>query len=136
MGTWGNKLYDNDFACDIRDDYINKLRIEVEENKIVEELKKDHEYELMDEEEKFLFWIALADTQWDYGRLEEKVKSMAIKYLCNSKDTMDEFYQKMKKNLSKTIVNKLRIYDQNVYTPSYLKELGSILNDIRERLGV
>lgn len=36
----------------------------------------------------------------------------------------------------KTIVNKLRIYDQNVYTPLYLKELGSILNDIRERLGV
>ena len=128
MGTWGNKLYDNDFACDIRDDYINKLRIEVEENKIVEELKKDHEYELMDEEEKFLFWIALADTQWDYGRLEEKVKSMAIKYLCNSKDTMDEFYQKMKKNLSKTIVNKLETPLPKKKKVKKLKMIRPVLN--------
>lgn len=107
MGTWGNKLYDNDFACDIREDYINKLKTESTENEIVEELKNKNEYDLMDEEEKFLFWIVLADTQWDYGRLEEEVKSMAIKYLNNCDDTIDEFYQKLKKRISKAILKKL-----------------------------
>ncbi len=26
MGTWGTGLYSNDFACDIRGDYIDKLK--------------------------------------------------------------------------------------------------------------
>lgn len=53
MGAWGTSLYANDTACDIRGDL----------------------------EEEPLFWYALADTQWNYGRLLPEVKEKALYFL-------------------------------------------------------
>ena len=57
-----------------------------------------------DEEDGPLFWFALADTQWKYGRLLTEIKELALKHLHEGTDlkrwenTKD--YDKRKKVLS------------------------------------
>ena len=39
-----------------------------------------------DEDEGPLFWLALADTQWEYGRLTEPVREKALQLLAQGVD--------------------------------------------------
>jgi hypothetical protein len=80
MGAWGTLLYDNDTTCDVRDIYTKFLQ-ETQNNedayqKTIEEL---HEY--IGDEEEPLFWYALADTQWRFGRLRPEVKNKALEWI-------------------------------------------------------
>ena len=72
MGTWGTGLFDNDFANDVREDYLEKLRsgktAEIASREMIES------YLPAVEEEEALFWFALAATQWEYGRLQFNVR--------------------------------------------------------------
>ena len=77
MGVWGTGLYDNDFAADIRDDYIEKLKQQLTEEEAFEELLEEYK-ELIGTKEEYLFWLSLADTQWKVGRLTEFVKKKAL----------------------------------------------------------
>lgn len=86
MGAWGTGLYQDDVTCDIRDDYLNRLRIgysNVEATKEVIERNIDF---IDDEEDGPLFWFALADTQWKYRRLLPEVKKQAIKHIEEGKN--------------------------------------------------
>lgn len=85
MGAWGTNLYDNDSASDIRDDYVDKLRRGKTNEEVTEELIEDNRCIFGDGEEEPLFWFALADTQWNYGRLLPEVKEKALYFL--SQDT-------------------------------------------------
>lgn len=81
MGASGTKLYSDDYACDVRADYIHKLRLGQSNEIATEELIKSNEFVVGDKEEEPTFWFALADTQWDYGRLEDYVKNKALYFL-------------------------------------------------------
>lgn len=81
MGTWGTSLYDNDSACDIRADYIYMLRKGFNNFEITKKLIEVNSDIMGDMEEEPLFWYALADTQWNYGRLLPEVKENALKFL-------------------------------------------------------
>lgn len=79
MGTWGYRLYQNDMAESVRDYYIEQLRkgnlgINITNDMIEQSVE-------FDDDDKVVFWLALADTQWDLGRLEERVKDRALEYL-------------------------------------------------------
>lgn len=81
MGAWGTSLYANDAASDLRGDYIHKLRQGKSNQKAVRELMEAYQAILGDMEEEPLFWFALADTQWNYGRLLPEVKRKALFFL-------------------------------------------------------
>lgn len=83
MGVWGTSLYANDSTSDIRGDYLDKLKRGKTNEEATRELIDTN---IDDAEEEPLFWFALADTQWNYGRLLPKVKEKALFYLSQDKE--------------------------------------------------
>lgn len=81
MGAWGTSLYANDTTCDIQNEYIDKLKRGKSNEEATKELIEDNLDIMGDAEEEPLFWFALADTQWDYGRLILEVKEKALFFL-------------------------------------------------------
>lgn len=106
MGTWGTSLYANDFASDIRGEYIDKLRRGKTNEEATQELIDNNDDVIGDEEES-LFWLALADTQWDYGRLLPAVKEKALYFLIQErgserwKESGDKQFKDWKATLDK-----------------------------------
>ena len=104
MGAWGTKLYQADVTCDVRDEDIDWLKVESDNVKVTQTVIDNNIDYIEDEEDGPLFWFALADTQWKYGRLLPEVKEKAIKYIEDGKDLErwkdnDKQYQKRKKVL-------------------------------------
>lgn len=81
MGAWGTGLYQDDTTCDVKEDYINLLKIGTEPKDAMKEMIENWEECIEDVEEGPLFWFALADTQWKYGLLDEKIKKIALQYI-------------------------------------------------------
>lgn len=81
MGAWGTSLYANDTTCDIRSDYVDKLKRGKSNEEATKELIEKNMEIMGDKEEEPLFWFALADTQWNYGRLLANVKEKALFFL-------------------------------------------------------
>lgn len=86
MGTWGTSLYANDSASDIRGDYIDKLKRGKTNEEATQELIDGNRDIMGDAEEEPLFWFALADTQWNYGRLLPEVREKALYFLSQDKE--------------------------------------------------
>ena len=81
MGAWGTSLYANDSTSDIRGEYVDKLRRGKSNEEVTKELIEQNQDSMGDVEEEPLFWYALADTQWNYGRLLPEVKEKALYFL-------------------------------------------------------
>lgn len=78
MGTWGTALYQNDVSADVRTFFETQLRSGKAGTTITQELMARYQDAIADPEDSCAFWLALADTQWDFGRLEESVKDKAL----------------------------------------------------------
>ena len=81
MGAWGANLYQDDVAQDILDRFKDQLRRGKSSEEITEELIKGYSYMIDDPDDGPIFWFALADTQWNYGRLLPEVKEQALLWL-------------------------------------------------------
>ena len=79
MGTWGTKIYEDDTASDVKEEYIDLLKQGIGNEEATNRLIEGYDTE--DEEEGPIFWFALANIQWEYGRLLEKVKKQALYYI-------------------------------------------------------
>lgn len=77
MGTWSRTLFSNDTACDIRDSYIELLKKQYSDEEAYKKIYEEYK-ELLDSDEESVFWYAIADTQWENGRLTPEVKEKAI----------------------------------------------------------
>lgn len=86
MGAWGTSLYANDSASDIRGDYVDKLKRGKTNEEATKELIDANRDIMGDIEEEPLFWFALADTQWNYGRLLPEIKEKALFYLSQDEE--------------------------------------------------
>jgi hypothetical protein len=84
MGTFGHKIFQDDFALDIRDLYLEKLFDGQTNEQATAELILENKN--ADIDEKFIFWLSLAATQWEYGRLLEQVKNKAIEIIDSGDD--------------------------------------------------
>ncbi|CAM2877239.1 hypothetical protein HAHI6034_01140 [Hathewaya histolytica] len=84
MASWGPKLYQDDVAEDVRDYYKDQLKRGKTNEEVTKELIDDNEDIILDEDEAPVFWFALADTQWNLGRLLSFVKEKALEYLKSS----------------------------------------------------
>lgn len=80
MGIWGVALYSNDYTADIKDaieaQMLHGKKPEEIFAQLYEELKPE-----VDEEEGYLFWLAVADQQTRYGCQENDVIARALAIL-------------------------------------------------------
>ena len=81
MGAFGHKIFEDDFALDVKDAYLDYLFDGLPNVEATEKLQNDFEESLRDGEERITFWLALAETQWDKGRLVESVLENALEIL-------------------------------------------------------
>lgn len=86
MGAWGTGLYSDDTACDVREDYKDFLGDGISEPEATELIIERWKDSLSDPDIFPVFWLALADVQWNLGRLQEKVKKEAIRIIENGSD--------------------------------------------------
>ena len=81
MGTWGSELYQDDLAQETKDSFQDLLKKGKTTLEATEQLIRQNADVLNDVEEAPIFWFALADTQWELGRLLQDVKEKAIQVL-------------------------------------------------------
>lgn len=84
MGVWEHNLYSNDCFCDVVDIYKNNLRNSFNRDIALEKtLVECDEYLHSDFEP--IVWFALADIQWQFGEISEKVKEKTISLIDEGK---------------------------------------------------
>lgn len=86
MGTWATGLFSDDLACDIRDEYKDKLADAETDQQATDALIGAWKQSLNDKDEAPVFWLALAATQWSVGRLEQRVLKEALAVIDSGTD--------------------------------------------------
>lgn len=81
MGAWGAKLYQDDVAEDVRSEFKDMLRRGKTSEEITRHLIEQNGEQIEDPDDGPIFWFALADTQWNLGRLLPEVKEQALVWL-------------------------------------------------------
>jgi len=82
MGVWGTAIFSDDDAADIREEYRRLLGEGISGPEATDRLIKEWQPSIgRDPDLAAVFWLALAVTQWKYGRLEEGVKQEAIQVI-------------------------------------------------------
>ena len=81
MGSWGLTNLQNDIAEDVKSDYISLLQKGKTGEEATKELTLQYEDAIADLDDAPVFWLALADVQWDYGSLEKHVGEKAQYYI-------------------------------------------------------
>jgi hypothetical protein len=81
MGRWGQGIFQDDVAADVRGAWEEALRdgLSTEEaaERVVASVRPPRDSSLFDDEDK-VFWLALAGAQSDRGRLQPKVRDRAL----------------------------------------------------------
>lgn len=76
MGIWGTSLFSSDTALDAKDTYLLWLSKGVPDDvalkRVLDIAPRPHD------DDECEFWLALASTQWKYGRLDDCVKQKAL----------------------------------------------------------
>ncbi len=115
MGTWGPGLFQNDIAEDTRDEYIALLKKGKSNREATEEILNEYRGELQESYDYLEMILALAMTQWKYGRLLPEIKSAAL-HLIQSEWHLDEW-----KNESLSVCKKrcdiLQEFQKKMETP-------------------
>lgn len=106
MGAWGANLYQDDVALDVKDEYKDNLRRGKTNEEAMQEIIDKYQELLEDKEDRGVFWLALADTQWNLGRLDEQVKEQALEIIELGTDLKrweinEKLYNKRKEILEK-----------------------------------
>ncbi len=84
MGTWGTALYSDDLASDVRESFLMLVGEGASPQKATKQLSA--EYSDLEDDEEPIFWIALAHTQWKYGKLIPSVKRRAVSLIKSGAD--------------------------------------------------
>lgn len=81
MGTWGYKINQNDIYSDVKQYYISYLQLGKSNIEATKMLMDKFHCILVNEDDAPLFWMALAQIQWQKGRLLDEVKHRAIVHI-------------------------------------------------------
>ena len=90
MGTWGFGLYENDTALDVKDDFEELYKQGKTAQEIAERLTDTNRDIMGDAEEEPLFWLALADSQWNFGVLLPAVKEKALYWIDRCRERLHD----------------------------------------------
>jgi len=85
MGAWGTGFWSDDMTSEVRDDYLDLLRRGATPEEAVAKLLPQYQPEA-DEESGYLFWLAIASLQWDYGHLSDELRAKALAILDSGVD--------------------------------------------------
>lgn len=108
MGTWGTAIFSDDVAEDVRDEYKLLIAYEYSDEdatKMVKDLFYEEYNPKTDEDDEIIFWLSLALTKWNCGRLDNETKAKALEILNNGGDLLrwkcegKSLYNKRKKVL-------------------------------------
>ena len=78
MGVWGTGIFQDDTACDIRDDYRDLIGNGSSGKDATRQILKSYASSLADPDASGVVWLALAATQWKLGRLESEILAKAL----------------------------------------------------------
>ena len=80
MGTWGTGIFQSDYALDVKDTYMDRIRKGEDDESVMNSLIAEYEREgdCNYDDTRYVFWLALAYIQWKTGRLDPMVKERAL----------------------------------------------------------
>ena len=81
MGASGVGLFHDDVAADVRSRYLDLLASGSSDTDAHRIMLQEWKDSLEDSDDGAVFWLALAATQWEYGRLHSEAKSQALKII-------------------------------------------------------
>lgn len=81
MGTWGAGLFEDDTACDVRDEYEDLIAEGLTSEAATAKLEASFEPASDPYDLEPTFWLALAAAQWRVGRLTERARARALDVL-------------------------------------------------------
>jgi hypothetical protein len=86
MGVWGTGLFQDDTACDIRDNYKDHLGNGLTGPEATARILTEYKSSLDDPHEAGIVWLALAAAQWKHGRLEPATLANAVDVIDSGSD--------------------------------------------------
>jgi hypothetical protein len=78
-------LFQDDVAADVRSEYLNLIANGTSDADAFDTLVREWKESIGDSDDGPVFWLALAATQWEYGRLHPRVKSQALRIIDEGK---------------------------------------------------
>lgn len=86
MSYSGAGLYDDDAGADVRGRFRELVADGMWGADATDALVAEWGDALLDSDEAAAFWLALADTQWKIGRLEDRVRDRALELIASGED--------------------------------------------------
>ena len=86
MGTWGPKIYEDDLAQNIKEEYEELIEEGKANEEAIEEICLRYKEEIEDVDESSVFWMALADVLCKHKKLTKCVKEKALKEIESGKN--------------------------------------------------
>lgn len=86
MGAWGTGIFQDDTACDLRDDYRVHLGNGLSGPEAAARILSEYAGSFADPEQSGVVWLALAATQWRCGRLEPETLKKALEVIDSGSD--------------------------------------------------
>jgi hypothetical protein len=78
MGTWGTGLYQDDTTCEVRDAFIKNLKEGLSDSAAGQKILKGYGNTLRLRQVACAVYFALAETQWQYGRVDAAIRQRAL----------------------------------------------------------
>ena len=85
MTASGVGLFHDDVAADVRREYLDLLASGASDADAFGTMLREWKESIADYDDGPVFWLALAATQWEYGRLNPRAKSQALKIIDQGK---------------------------------------------------
>lgn len=86
MGVWGTGIFQDDTACDLRDEYRQLLGDGLSDADAKAGILKAYSSSFASADESTVAWLALAATQWRLGRLDPDSLEHALKVIDSGLD--------------------------------------------------
>lgn len=86
MGAWGTGIFQDDTACDIRDEFRDHIGNGLSGPEAAARILKNYASSLADTDEAGVVWLALAATQWKLGRLDGETLQRALHVIDSGSD--------------------------------------------------
>ena len=86
MGTFSASIFADDLALDVRNEYLDLLASGYDDRAACRTVENAWKDSIADIDDGPIFWLALAAIQWEYGRLDDRVKRRALHIISVGKD--------------------------------------------------
>jgi|GEM_PF-2934040 len=84
MSAWRTKIFEDNTACDVRREYLQMLIDGMPGAEATQSTIEAYQDDAEDPNYRYIFWAALAATQWEVGRLEESIKQRALESIAHA----------------------------------------------------